>query len=169
MKRTSKFLFTLMFAFTFSFSDAQEIKKWKLDDMKEMIASTDKPTILNFWASFCKPCLEEMPYFQELAKKYEEKGVQLILVNLDSRDWYPNKLQALAKKRKITAPIVFLDETDADLFCPAVDPSWSGAIPASIFINNKTGYKKFFEDQLSREELEKQISLMLAEVATPGK
>ncbi len=74
---------------------------------------------------------------------------------------YPKKITAFAVKNKIVAPIVFLDETDADLFCPKVDKKWSGAIPASLFVNNKTGYKKFFEDQLSKEQVEKEIISMI--------
>jgi thiol-disulfide isomerase/thioredoxin len=161
MKTMSKIILACLFIAFAGNLRAQDIPKWKLQDLKDVIAKSDKPTILNFWASFCKPCLEEMPYFQELARKYEKEGVQLILVNLDSKDWYPKKLKALAAKRKITSGIAFLDETDADLFCPAVDPSWSGAIPASVFINNKTGYKKFFEDQLEKDEVENEIKKML--------
>ena len=145
-----------------SVAQAQEIPKWKLADLQTAIKNADKPTIFNFWATFCKPCMEEMPYFLQLAKKYDSAGVRLILVSLDMREAYPSKIKAFATKRKIRAPIKFLDETNADLFCPAVDKSWSGAIPASLFINNKTGYRKFFEDALSKEKLEKEIRAMIA-------
>ena len=137
--------------------NSQEIKKWKLEDLQNAIAEADKPTIFNFWATFCKPCIEEIPYFQELVKKYDSAGVQLVLVSLDFKENYPRKIRDFATKRKFTAPIVFLDESDADLFCPAVDKSWSGSIPASLFINRKTGYRKFHEEMLSRKELESEI------------
>ena len=141
---------------------AQEIPKWKVEDLKAAIEKTDKPTVFNFWATFCKPCLEEMPYFHELAKKYEAAGVRLVLVNLDASEEYPAKIQSTAKKFKMTAPIMFLDETNADLFCPVVDKEWSGAIPASLFVNNKTGYRQFYEDQLSKEDLEKEIQKLIS-------
>jgi thiol-disulfide isomerase/thioredoxin len=163
MKTINKLFLVISFSLFASLAGAQEIKKWKIADLKAAITKAEKPTIFNFWASFCKPCLEEIPYFQEMVKAYEKEGVELILVNLDNAEWFPNKLKALADKRKITSQIAFLDETDADLFCPAVDSSWSGAIPASLFINNKTGYRKFFEDQLKKEVLEKEILLMIKE------
>jgi thiol-disulfide isomerase/thioredoxin len=144
----------------FSIVKAQDIPAWKMSDLDTAL-KTDQPTIINFWATFCKPCIEELPYYQELAKKYEKQGLKLILVSLDLKEAYPEKLIAFAKKRKVTAPIVFLDETNADLFCPAVDPSWSGAIPASIFLNGKTGYRKFFEAQLTKAQLEKEIKALL--------
>lgn len=154
------FVIALM-VFSFTQTKAQEIPKWKLADLQAAMKNAEKPTIFNFWATFCKPCIEEMPYFQELVKKYDSAGVQLILVNLDVQQAYPAKIKKFAEKQKITAPIAFLDETDADLFCPAVDPSWSGAIPASLFVNNKTGYRKFFEEQLSKPQLEKEILLLI--------
>ncbi len=117
-------------------SFAQVLPKWKLADLEQYINAADKPTIINFWATFCKPCLEEMPYFVKVHKKYESAGLNLMLVNLDVSDAYPNKIKAFATKRKINAPIAFLDETDADVFCPVVDTTWSGAIPATLFINN---------------------------------
>ncbi|HEU4470410.1 MAG TPA: TlpA disulfide reductase family protein [Flavisolibacter sp.] len=140
---------------------AQAIAHWKLADLEAAIKNADRPTVFNFWATFCIPCIEELPYFQQAVKKYDSAGVRLVLVSLDLKESYPKKIQAFATKRKITAPIVFLDETNADLFCPVVDESWSGAIPASLFVNTKTGYRKFFETQLSKEEVEREIGEMI--------
>jgi thiol-disulfide isomerase/thioredoxin len=151
----------LIFSFAFTNANAQAIPKWKLDDLKVAISKADKPTIFNFWATFCKPCVAEIPYFQQLAKKYEKEGVQLVLISLDLPEAYPKQISSFAAKYKFTSPIKFLAETNADLFCPAVDESWSGAIPASLLVNNKTGYRKFFEEQLSKEKLEKEIQAMI--------
>ena len=93
-------------------------------------------------------------------KKYEAKGVTLVLVSLDLPEAYP-KIKGFAEKRKFTAPIVFLDESNADEFCPVVDESWSGAIPASLFINSKTGYRSFFEEQLTKKKVETEIKAMM--------
>jgi thiol-disulfide isomerase/thioredoxin len=141
----------------------QEIAKWKLDDLRSAIKDADRPTIFNFWATICKPCVEEIPYFQELVKKYDSAGVRLVLVSLDLPEAYPKQMKAFASKHGFTAPIKYLNETNADLFCPVVDETWSGVIPASLFINNKTGYRKFFEEQLNREQLEEAIKNMIGD------
>ena len=160
--KSMKYVITILILALLSFTGkSQEIKKWNLEDLQKAIAEADKPTIFNFWATFCKPCIEEIPYFQELVKKYDSMGVQLVLVSLDFRENYPKKIRDFAVKRKFTAPIVFLDESDADLFCPAVDTSWSGSIPASLFVNHKTGYRKFHEDMLNRKELEAEIANLI--------
>jgi thiol-disulfide isomerase/thioredoxin len=151
----------LVFVFAFTNANAQSIPKWKLNDLKTAISKAEKPTIFNFWATFCKPCVAEIPYFQQLTKKYEKEGVELVLISLDLSEAYPKQISSFATKYKFTSPIKFLAETNADLFCPVVDESWSGAIPASLFVNNKTGYRKFFEEQLSKEKLEKEIKEMI--------
>ncbi len=157
--RKTLFLFIAVIAVNTAFS--QTIPKWKVADLEQYIKTVDKPTVINFWATFCKPCIEEMPYFQEMQKKYKSKGLELILVNLDVSAAYPKLIKAFAVKRKITAPIVFLDETNADLFCPVVDEKWSGAIPATLLLNGN-GYRKFIEDQLSKKQLETEIKAMLS-------
>ncbi len=161
MKKVSKGLIVAVMILAAANVNAQEIKLWKLADLEAAMAKADKPTIFNFWASFCKPCIEEIPYFQQIAKKYDTAGVQLVLVSLDMKELYPKKIAAFAKKFKFTAPIVFLDENDADKFCPAVDKKWSGVIPASLFVNNKNGFKSFYEDQLSKTQFENEVKKML--------
>ena len=140
---------------------AQEIKSIKITDLEKTIAESKTPLVINFWATYCKPCVAEIPYFQEEVKKQKANGIQLILVSLDLKSYYPQKIRSFAASRKFTAPILWLNETDADYFCPKVDPKWSGVLPATLFINNKTGYRKFYEDALSRETLKKEIMATL--------
>jgi thiol-disulfide isomerase/thioredoxin len=161
MRKLFSILIFIIFLCFHNIAQAQAIKVWKLKDMDSIITNVNKPTIFNFWATFCKPCIEELPYFQKLAKKYDSAGLQLILVSLDAKEMYPKKIEAFIKRFKITAPVVFLDETNADKFCPVVDERWSGAIPASLFVNNATGYKAFFEEQLTEKQLEKEIQKLI--------
>ena len=162
-----KKLFSLLFLSGIGFSNAegQDIPKWKIGDLEAHIKNSNKPTVVNFWATFCKPCIAEIPHFQKLVRQYEKDSVQLLLVSLDMEEMYPAKIKAFANKFKFTAPIVFLDETNADVFCPRVDEKWSGAIPASLFINNKTGYRKFFEEEMSEQKFETELKILIGEKA----
>lgn len=158
-----KKLFSLLFLSGIGFSNAegQDIPKWKIGDLEAYIRNSNKPAVVNFWATFCKPCIAEIPHFQKLVRQYEKDSVQLLLVSLDMEEMYPAKIKAFANKFKFTAPIVFLDETNADVFCPRVDEKWSGAIPASLFINNKTGYRKFFEEEMSEQKFEAELKTLI--------
>ena len=168
MKKILSLLFIL--GLGFSNVEGQNIPKWKISDLETYIKNSNKPTVVNFWATFCKPCIAEIPHFQKLVKQYEKDSVQVLLVSLDMEEMYPAKIKAFADKFKFTAPIVFLDETNADVFCPKIDEKWSGAIPASLFINNRTGYRKFFEEEMSEQKFETELKSLIAVDAnkTPG-
>lgn len=140
---------------------AQELKKIKITELETMIVESEGPVIINFWATFCKPCMEEIPHFQEMAKKYEKQGLKLLFVSLDMKDAYPARVNTFIKKLKMKYPSAWLDESNADYFCPKIDESWSGAIPATLFVNNSKGYRKFIEQPLTRERLESEIYAMI--------
>jgi thiol-disulfide isomerase/thioredoxin len=142
-------------------SKGQEIRSVNIADVEKMIAESKNPLIINFWATWCKPCIEEIPYFLEEIKDHQQDSLTILLVSLDFKEAFPAEITAFVKKRKFNAPIVWLDETNADYFCPKIDAKWSGAIPATLFINNKTGYRNFVEAQISHVELKKEIKAIL--------
>ena len=156
-----KTFFILTFLLAAASIDAQEVKAVKVTELSRTIKESKTPLIVNFWATFCVPCLQEIPYFQEMAQQYKSQNVSLIFVSLDLKEAYPTKVNAMTKKLKLTFPVVWLNETNADYFCPKIDTTWSGGMPSSLFINNATGYHRFFEDQLSKEKLEKEIQEMI--------
>ena len=153
------FLIALLFFSTAI--DAQEVRAVKVTELSKTIKESKTPLIVNFWATFCVPCIQEMPYFQEMARQYKSQNVSLLFVSLDLKEAYPSKVNAMAKKLQLSFPVVWLNETNADYFCPKIDTTWSGGMPSSLFVNNATGYHKFFEDQLSREKLEGTIKEMI--------
>ena len=137
----------------------QTIPKWKMDDVVRFFsAKNDTTYVVNFWATFCKPCIEEIPDFIRIAEKYKTKKVKLLLVSLDLPSYVAVRLPAFIKKNNFKTNHVWLNETDADIFCPKIDGKWSGAIPATLIVNNRTGYKKFAEDQISPADLEKYLN-----------
>jgi len=137
---------------------SQHIAKWKMDDVvKSFTRNNDTVYVVNFWATFCKPCIAEIPDFIRIAKQYEKQKVKLLLVSLDLPAYYPEKITAFAKKNNYNVPLAWLNETNADHFCPMIDKSWSGSIPSTIVVNNKTGFRKFVEGEMNGTEFEKMI------------
>ena len=151
----------VIFIFLFASSKAQSIPSWKITDLENYISKSDTPVVITFWATYCIPCIKEIPYFQEVVKKHKDKGVKLILVSLDFKEDYPNRIRSFANKRKFTSPIVWLDETNADYFCPKVDSAWSGVMPATLFINNKKGHRSFFEEEMPKGKFEAEVKKIL--------
>jgi len=137
---------------------AQEIRTMKIDELDAFIQSATKPTIINFWATWCAPCVEEMPWFNKIVN--QNKNVELVFVSLDNNSAYPAKIQSFVKAKKISATLIWLNETNAEVFCPIIDEDWAGSIPATLFINNSRNYRRFIEAQLSPTEIRKQLRLV---------
>lgn len=131
---------------------SQTIKKVKIEDLAAYIKKSDHPLVINFWATWCSPCVEELEYFTREIKNFQQQKAELVLVSLDFAEAYPSKIASFIKKKKYEASFFWLNETDADHFCPQIDPKWTGSIPSTLFVNNKTGYRKFFERQLTHRQ-----------------
>lgn len=134
---------------------AQEIKPIKLDELQGKIdAKATQVRVVNFWASWCGPCVKEMPYFQGLS---DSGKAEVILVSLD----FPEdiaKAQRLLEKKGIKIPGTYLlDEKNYDRYITAINAKWSGAIPATLFVDNN-GNKYFYEQSFEKQELEDIVS-----------
>jgi len=159
MKRLVILISIFFFA---SASYSQTIRKVKMADVVRSFSNgSDTVYVVNFWATFCKPCVGEIPSFINIVNKYKGQKVKLLLVSLDLPSYYPAKIAAFVKRSHFNTNIAWLNETNADIFCPMIDSTWSGAIPATIIVNAKTGYKKFFEDEMTAAQFEAALKLAL--------
>jgi thiol-disulfide isomerase/thioredoxin len=149
--------------FVTSTASAQQIRSIKIDELKNLYTSGDSIYVINFWATFCKPCIEEIPFMERISKKYKSQKVNLLLVSLDIPAWYPTRLNTFVKKRKWNSKVAWLNESNADKFCPVIDSSWSGAIPATLIYNAKTGYRNFTEDQYTEQTFEAAVKQAIAQ------
>lgn len=135
---------------------AQKAEVIKFDRLEDLITKkSGKIQVINFWATWCAPCVQELPYFQNLAAK-QHPDVEITLINLDFADKV-GKVNAFIAKRKITSPVLLLDEVDYNSWIDRIDPSWGGAIPATLFINTTTGQRKFVDKPITESELESYI------------
>lgn len=138
-----------------------QVKKIKITDLEAHIQNSDHPLVVSFFATWCAPCVEEIPWLQGGVAQFTEQKVELVLVSLDFPKDYPAKLEAFVKKRNFKATVYWLDETDADYFCPKVDPRWQGGIPATLFLNKKNGYRRFFDRALTDRQIVPEIKAAL--------
>ncbi len=152
-----KWIYMAWFVWLGAMANAQSIPSVKITELEKYITTSDSVLVINFWATFCKPCVEEIPYLQSISKKYAGQKVKLLLVSLDVPAAYPARLGTFIKKNQWEASVWWLNETDADYFCPKVDTKWSGSIPATLIVNPSRQYKHFSEQQLSAAEFEQQL------------
>ena len=142
-------------------TQAQVIKKMGVQELNNYISQSEKPLVVSFWATWCTSCNEEIPYFISTIKEKYDGQVELLLVSLDIRAYYPAKIASFVAKKKYDASLAWLSEPNADVFCPAIDPGWSGAIPSTLMVNNKRRYRKFYEVGMSPLQFERNLKLLL--------
>lgn len=142
-----KLLISLLFL-GFAFYGQTVKHVYKINDLLKRIESAGETTVINFWATWCKPCVEELPAFDSLAKAGKTK---VILVCLDFKEDIEKKVNPFLKKKNITAECVLLDEINGNDYIDKVSKAWSGAIPASLFVNGAK--RKLIEKKLKPDEL----------------
>ena len=111
--------------------------------------------IINFWATWCAPCVKELPYFEELNDAYKNKNVEVLLVSLDFPKMYEKKLIPFIEDRKLKSKVIALDDPKMNDWIPKISEDWSGAIPATIIYNKDKS--QFYERSFNLEELETEI------------
>ena len=116
----------------------------------------NKTYVINFWATWCKPCVEELPAFEKLHENYKDKNVEVILVSLDFTSHIETRLLPFIKEHNLQPKVVVMGDPDQNTWIPKVSTEWSGAIPATV-IYNKTA-RKFYEQSFTYELLENELT-----------
>ncbi len=113
--------------------------------------NNDTTYIVNFWATWCKPCVQELPLFDSLAMEYKDKKVKVLLVSLDFAEKKDPIVIPFIKRKQIQSEVLILDDPDADAWISKVDSSWSGAIPVTLIYHKEK--RAFYEQNFHGSEL----------------
>ena len=138
-------------------AEGQEATVVKFAALAKILDSqSEQVQVINFWATWCAPCIKELPLLEKLNTR-EDLKAKITLINLDYADKL-DRVNAFIKKKNIQSNVLLLDEIDYNSWIDKVDKTWTGAIPATLIINPKTGKRKFVEKQLKEGELETLIA-----------
>ncbi|WP_445749516.1 TlpA family protein disulfide reductase [Polaribacter sp.] len=132
------------------------IKSVNYNQLKPFLEKqNDTIYVVNFWATWCAPCVKELPYFEKLGAAYSSKKVKVLLVSLDFPKQVEKKLIPFINENKIQSEVILLDDVNEDIWIQAIDKTWSGAIPATLIYhkNQRKFYEQTFDYQLLENEL----------------
>jgi thiol-disulfide isomerase/thioredoxin len=144
----------ILFLFSVFSSEAQDVKSLDFSKLEPRLhASNDTVYLINFWATWCKPCTEEIPDFVRVNKELAGRNFKMIFVSLDMPSSLDTRLKSFIKDYHMDAEVVLLDDPDFNSWINKVDRSWEGSIPATLIYY--PGKRKFVEGSLDYEKIMK--------------
>jgi len=108
--------------------------------------------VVNFWATWCRPCVEELPSFDKLLRDQAKAPVVVLLVSLDPISKKTTTVEPFLRKKGYACEASILTETKAHVWIDKVDPSWSGSIPATWFVTK--GRRRLYEQEFTATTLD---------------
>ena len=158
---------TLIFFFGFylsvfqAFSQSGSVRVIKFEDLQKQINKvSDTTLVVHFWATWCKPCIEELPNYEKLSQEFVKKKVRFLMVSMDFTKDLKGKVEPFIEKNGIRSEVVLLDEPDYNAWIDEIDKDWSGTIPATLMINLTMRKRIFFEGQANMEKFIEELKEM---------
>ena len=158
MRKVSIIFVLLFFVLSLSCSDKSD-KNIQVVDFDEFYSkidlSSDDTYVINFWATWCSPCVKELPYFESVNKEYADKNVKVILVSLDFPSQIESRLKPYIRKNNIKSNVILLNDSKMNKWVPRVSEKWDGGIPATLIVNSSN--YNFYPNPFEKEELVAEI------------
>ncbi|KRD61111.1 redoxin [Flavobacterium sp. Root935] len=131
---------------------SQNVKLLNINQLNERIINgKDSTYVVNFWATWCAPCIKELPHFEKLKAEHKSDKLAVLLVSLDFKSKLESNVIPFVKRKNLKNEVFLLNESSPQEFIDRIDPSWSGSIPATLFIKNDK--RKFVETEFTYEQL----------------
>lgn len=135
------------------FAQTKAVKLISLQQLEKRISNPDTVYVVNFWATWCGPCVAELPNFDKLQQTFTCKPLKVLLVSMDFKSKLNTDLIPFIKNRKTISEVFLANKTSEQAFINGIDKSWSGALPATLIVNHKRNIRKFYEQELTYAEL----------------
>ena len=136
-------------------SNAEQLEVYDFDGIEHYLKqSDDKVYVVNCWATWCAPCVKELPYFEQIQQDFKE-NVEVVLISLDFPSQYESKLIPFLEKKQLTSKVIVLDDTDMNSWIPKIDSEWDGAIPVTLIYNKDQ--RQFYPQSFTYDALSSEV------------
>jgi len=134
----------------------------KTDDIKSIMdANKGKVVLLNFWATWCKPCVKEFPDLVKLQNNYKDKGFVLVFISADMPEEIKSKVTPFLNQEKVDFTTYYIGSDKPEDIINYVDKDWQGAIPSTYIYDKDGNVKTSILGTKSYEQFETEINKYL--------
>jgi thiol-disulfide isomerase/thioredoxin len=143
---------------------AFEVKYIKNDELRQLLTRTagQKPLLVNFWATWCEPCIEEFPDLVKIDAEYKPRGLEFITISLDETEELNKGVPKFLGRVKSTMPAYLLDLEKQEEAFDIIDRDWPGALPFTLLYdgNGQVVFKRSGKLNIAelRGEIEKIVN-----------
>ncbi|GEM_PF-2937044 len=120
-------------------------------------AQKGRVTLVNLWATWCKPCIHEMPALEKLHQNYQNKGVKIIALSLDELAKADSLVLPYWKSKGFSMDYYVIGTEDPSTIINKIDPLWLGVIPTSFLFNSEGEKIETITGSLNYEGFEKKV------------
>lgn len=134
---------------------SNELEVYDYEGIKKFLEPQNAKTyVVNFWATWCAPCVKELPYFEALNDNYPNE-VEILLISLDFPNQIETKLKPFLKYKQLKSKVIVLDDVDMNSWIPEIDLNWDGAIPVTLIFNNEK--RQFYPQSFTYDQLVSEV------------
>lgn len=156
------FFFLIFFSSCHEGFSQSKIDVIKFEDLQKIMNQPNDTTlIVHFWATWCKPCVEELPIFEKISQEYLQKKVKVLFISMDFPKDVATKVPSFLKSTNINSNVLLLDEPDYNSWIDVIDKDWSGTIPATLILNTNMRKRKFYEGPVKAMSFLEDLKTML--------
>lgn len=156
------YVFFLTFFLLPSKADSQDVEYIKIPELEKILNNKEnKIHVINFWATWCGPCVREFPLFEKVSKDYKDDKVKFLMISLDFPSQVEKQLIPFLKKNNSTLDVAVMMDVDYNAWIDKVDGTWQGDIPVTLVFNNAKKQRNFHKGEIDEQGLRKLINAYL--------
>ena len=161
VKLSSYIILSLILTFNIP-AISQDVEYIKISGLERILANTDdRINVVNFWATWCGPCVKEFPMFEKVSKDYPGEKVRFLMISLDFPSQVEKSLIPFLKKNNSSLPVAVMTDLDYNAWIDKVDKTWQGDIPVTLVFNNARNQRSFHKGEIDEQGLKKMIGAFL--------
>lgn len=144
---------------------AAELKTLSVEEIRPLLEEQQgKVVVVSFWATWCVPCVEEMPELAKFYEAYRDKGVTFLSLSVDTPAAFEEgKVAAFVQKHELPFPVWVVTERDPAAVSSVMKADWGGTLPATFVYDSKGELVASFDTEVTSDELVAAVAPLLGE------